>query len=94
MEQRLHLAEALTRLETPQKVVLVQVIADVGIRQVQAFAAIGQVVHHQDIGDAPGIEGLHDVAADEVGTAGEDDHAFFSGEAVRMWWAQSSRLVK
>ena len=59
---------------TPEDI-LVLVVGDVTIRQVRELGSIRQVVHDQDIGLVPGVEASHQVAADETGPAGDNNHA-------------------
>lgn len=95
VEHGLDRPEAVASLHALQEVVLVEVVADVRVRQVQALTAVGQIVHNQDVGDATGVEPLHEVAADEAGTAGDDDHVRCSCTgAGKSCAAQSSRLAK
>ena len=48
----------------------VHVVGDLQVGQVAELVALGQVVDHDDVVDAAGVEALDDVGADEAGGAG------------------------
>ena len=70
----LHAAEILPGPDTFQKVVLVQIVPDAQIGQVLELDAVAQIVHHQDVLPAAGVQRLDNVGADETGPACHDDH--------------------
>ena len=55
------------------KICGVHVIADGQVRQVAKLIALRQIVNRNNVRDAPGIEALDDVAANEAGSPGNDD---------------------
>src|SRR5690606_36823134 len=58
----------------PPELVLVQVIGDAQVDHVPELVADAQVIDHQDVVDAARVEAAHEIAADEAGAAGHDDH--------------------
>ncbi len=72
MKHRAHLAE-LAALEALDKLALVEVIADLAVDEVVEFVGARQVVDGDDIVFAALVQALDEVAADEAGSAGNDD---------------------
>lgn len=72
MEQRAHGTEVATGVAFDE-VVLVQVVGDIGVRQVAELLAVGEIVHRDDVGLAALVQRLQQIAADEAGGAGDDD---------------------
>ncbi|MCY1415176.1 hypothetical protein D9M71_306490 [compost metagenome] len=72
MEQRTDHAEHAAGVAFDE-IALVQVVADLAVREVAEFVAFGQVVHRDDVGFATLVERLDQVAADEAGGASDDD---------------------
>ncbi len=68
-------AERLAGTHAVVKVFLVQVIDEVAVGQVGGLVAVGQVVDDEDVNLARRVESSDDVAADEAGATGDDDHA-------------------
>ena len=66
--------EILLRHDPAQEIVALQVIGDAAAGEIDRLAAVGEVVHDHDVGDAGAVQALHDVGADEAGAAGDDDH--------------------
>ena len=74
MEDRFHRAHVLTRLNPGHEIFPVQVVADMQVGQVVHLVAVFQMVHHQNVGMTLLVELFNQVAADEAGAAGDDDH--------------------
>ena len=72
VEDRLDLAQ-LTSDKTLVKLVLVEVIAELGAEQVAILRAIGEVIDGNDVVHANGIQSMHQVAANHTGSAGHHD---------------------
>lgn len=72
MEQRADRAEVAAGVAL-EEVVLVQVVGDIGVRQVAELLAVGEIVHRDDVGLAAPVQRLQQIAADEAGGAGDDD---------------------
>ncbi len=69
------IAERLAGAHAVVKVVLVKVIGKVAFGQIGGLVAVGQVVDDQEVTLARRIESPDDIAADETGAPGNDDHA-------------------
>ena len=55
------------------KHLVVHVVGDLQISQIAKFVTIAQVVHGDDVADAPRIQPLDDVAANEASSACDND---------------------
>lgn len=67
--------EVLVGEDAGEEVVLVLVIGDRRVGDVAELGAVGQVVHHQDVGAPLLVEGVDHIAADHSRAAGDHDHA-------------------
>ena len=68
--------QAAPGLDQAQEFALVQVVGDRAADQVAELGRVGlQVVHHQDVGHAAGVQRPHQIAADKAGAAGYHVHA-------------------
>ena len=72
MENRFDLAERAFGKQFVERVG-VDVVGDPQVGQVAEFVALRQVVDGDDVVDAPGVQALDDVAADEPGGTGHND---------------------
>ncbi|MCY1372694.1 hypothetical protein D9M69_599210 [compost metagenome] len=72
MEHRPRPAEA-AFAQQGQEIALVQVVGYLGVGEVAELVALGQIIDGDQVGLAPRIEGLDQVAADEAGGTGNDD---------------------
>ena len=61
-----------------EKIILVLVVDELQATQVLVIIAVLQVIYNQDVGTAPAVQFLHDIAADKAGTAGYDNHWYSS----------------
>ena len=74
MHHRRHLGKGVRLLESDDKVLEVEVIADLTAREVVDLSAVGEVVHDQNVGLAHRIEALEPMAANEACAAGHHNH--------------------
>ena len=75
VEDRLELRpEVVARRHARGELVHVHVVGDAAVGEIEDLAGVAQVVHDQDVGVARGVQGPDQVAADEAGAAGDDDH--------------------
>ena len=51
----------------------VHVVGNLQRGKVAEFVAVGQVIHRDDVVNAPGVQALDEVAADETGCARDND---------------------
>src|SRR3546814_2933410 len=56
------------------KLVFVQIVGDLAVHQIQELVALGQIVDCQNVGIAALVQPAHDIAADEAGRSGYNNH--------------------
>ena len=72
MQHRIDMAEFGAR-EALVELALVEVVAQLRAEQVAVLGAVGHLVDRDHVVDADGIQPVHEVAADESRSAGDDD---------------------
>ena len=61
-----------------EELTLVPAVGDLAVREIVELAAVDRFVHGQDVAFAGPIESAHQVAANEPGGSGDDDHGIRS----------------
>ena len=70
---------------------LVEIVGDLAVDEIGELAAVGEIVDDDDVGVAAAIQLANEVAADESGAAGDDDHG--SAEPATEPSASTKRYV-
>src|SRR5690606_697313 len=56
------------------EVILMQVIGNFSVDHVKELVAFSQIVDHKNIGITAQVQAAHNIAADETGTSGHNNH--------------------
>ena len=83
MKHGFHRPQVLSGLNPGHEIVPVQVVAYVQVGQVVHLLAVFQMVNHQYVGVPALVELLNQIAADEAGAAGDDDHGLNDSRCLK-----------
>jgi len=70
----------ITSLNPGQKIILIQIVDQIAVRQIERLAAVLQIINDQNITDPSGVQTPYDVAADEAGATGNNNHIAIPSE--------------